>query len=170
MNITFNLQSVTSTTDPLNMLVKSKSNLLLKYSIAQEELVRQSLVNSSSQAKVSNHVIIKTIRQKCLYLISYWSVSLDHSMASFEESVAVVPLFTTTAKRYQGTYRAIARVEWTTLLAKEFGQPGRSMGERLHTRSSTTRYLTISLCHQYTCDSNCQTGRAYTPSTAARES
>lgn len=44
-------------------------------------------------------------------------------MASFEESV-VVPVFTTTAKRYQGTYRAIARVEWTALLAKEFGQPG----------------------------------------------
>jgi len=44
-------------------------------------------------------------------------------MASFEESIAVVPVFTTTAKRYQGTYRAIARVEWTTLLAKEFGQP-----------------------------------------------
>lgn len=26
-------------------------------------------------------------------------------------------------KRYQGTYKAVPKVEWTTLLAKEFGQP-----------------------------------------------
>jgi len=62
-------------------------------------------------------------------------------MASFEESIAVVPVFTTTAKRYQGTYRAIARVEWTTLLAKEFGQPGRSMRERGYIHEVQLRYI-----------------------------
>lgn len=28
------------------------------------------------------------------------------------------------AKRYQGTYRVVPKVEWLSLLAKEFGQPG----------------------------------------------